>query len=610
MTRDVQQILFDLQTHTLPADEEEKRKVALRMGFVDDKETGMKALHAFQADLHSRTAVNRRILDHLLHDAFGDEPADEPEVDLVNDPDPSPERIQEVLGRYPFENVPAAYSNLMALATEKIRFLSTRRCRHFLASITPRLLSAIAETPEPDVTLVNLSRVSDSIGGKAELWELFSLNRPSLNLYVTLCAACPYLAEILTSNPGMIDELMDSLVVERLPELEVLRGSLADLTRGAEDLDPILHSFKHAQHLRVGVRDILGKDDIHTTHTALSDTAESCLEVVVQREYETLAEKHGEPTIGPVPEDAEGPEVSALAAREGEPCSPIVLAFGKLGAREPNYHSDLDLVFLYEAEGHTVPSRMSRRVTPTTNGHFFGELGQRLMTVVNRMGPYGRLYEVDPRLRPTGKSGSLAVSVEAFRHYFASGSGQLWERLALCKARVLFATPEARELAEQAIAEIAYGLEWGKEYAAEIRDMRLRMQEGASRHNLKRGLGGTVDTEFVVQMLQLRHGGQDASIRCTGTLDALSVLEAGGYLTSDDAEFFRGSYRLLRSVEARIRLMNSAGRHEFPTDELEQRRLAFLMGHASPQELEKEVFDTLSETRERFNRVFVSAEKN
>ena len=157
--------------------------------------------------------------------------AAEPEVDLVIDPDPPPERIEEVLGRYPFRDVPAAYQNLMALATEKIRFLSTRRCRHFLAAIAPRLLAAIAATPDPDSTLVNLSRVSDSLGGKGVLWELFSFNPPSLELYVRLCAASPYLAGILTSNPGMIDELMDSLLVEQLPTLAILEETLAELCR-------------------------------------------------------------------------------------------------------------------------------------------------------------------------------------------------------------------------------------------------------------------------------------------------------------------------------------------------------------------------------------------
>ena len=96
----------------------------------------------------------------------------------------------------------------------------------------------------------------------------------------------------------MIDELMDSLLVEHLPTLAMLEQTLAELCRGAEDLDPILHSFKNAQHLRVGVRDVLGKDDIRSTHAALADIAEACLKQIAASEYAKLVEKFGEPTIG------------------------------------------------------------------------------------------------------------------------------------------------------------------------------------------------------------------------------------------------------------------------------------------------------------------------
>jgi glutamate-ammonia-ligase adenylyltransferase len=288
--------MFDLQTHLLPSDPQETQRLAIRMGYGATPHQSARA--AFESDFKHRTELNRRILDHLLHDAFGTDAAAEPEVDLVNDPDPSPERIEQVLGRYPFTDIEAAYDNLMALATERIRFLSTRRCRHFLASIAPRLLAAIAKTPEPDTTLVNLTQVSDSLGGKAALWELFSANRPSLELYVKLCAACPYLAGILTSNPGMIDDLMDSLLVERLATLQEREQALGELLRGAEDSDPILHSFKNAQHLRVGVRDIVGKDDIRDTHAALSDIAEVCLTHIIRNEYAKLVDKYGEPTSG------------------------------------------------------------------------------------------------------------------------------------------------------------------------------------------------------------------------------------------------------------------------------------------------------------------------
>lgn len=596
------QIMFDLQTHMLPQEPHERAKLAVRMGYISTPNCS--ALKAFEADYQQRTELNRKILDHLLHDAFDDNTAAEPEIDLVNDPNPTPEQIEQVLGKYPFNDVQGAYQHLMALATEKIRFLSTRRCRHFLASIAPQLLAEIAKTPEPDTTLVNLSRVSDSLGGKAALWELFRSSRPSMRLYVTLCAACPYLASILTSHPGMIDELMDSLLVDVLPKADVLETMLADLTRGAEDLDPILHSFKNAQHLRVGVRDILGKDAIRHTHASLADVAETCIHQIAHHEHEKLLQKFGRPTIGAIADDAEVSDEfrEQFTRREGQPCELVILALGKLGGREPNYHSDLDLVFLYEADGSTFFHGRGSGYS-TSNSHFFSELGQRIIRTASRIGPYGRLYEVDTRLRPTGKSGALALSVDGLLKYFRT-SAQLWERQSLCKARVIYGSPTAAEYTMQVVHQAAFGPEWRAENAEEIRAMRMRLEDSASSRNLKRGRGGTVDTEFLVQMLQLQHGGSDPTIRVPGTLAALNALEEGGYLSADDAEFFRTSYSFQRNVEARIRLMNSAGRHEFPSDRRELAKLAYLLGNTDPERLEREALELFDETRTRFNRLF------
>lgn len=596
------QLLLDLHTHTLPENDVELRKLAIRMGYIDTQE--VTALGAFQHDYRTWTEVNRKILDHLLHDAFDGDPESEPEIDLVNDPDPSAERIEEVLGRYPFEDIPAAYSNLMELATEKLRFLSPRRCRHFLASISPRLLQAIATTPEPDTTLMNLARVSDSLGGKAALWELFSENQPSLNLYVTLCAACPYLAGILTSNPGMIDELMDSLLVDQLPSHDMLEQYIIELTRGAEDLQPILYRFKNAQHLRVGVRDILGKDDIRSTHRALSDTAEVCLREIIKSVWFSLVDRYGLPTIGELPEglqESDPDRYARLSERVGEESELTIVAMGKLGGREPNYHSDLDLVFLFEADGYTVHPKRGRD-GGTSNSHFFSELSQRIIKLAGGMGPQGRLYEVDTRLRPTGKSGSLSLPFDALLRYFREGQGQLWERQTLCKARVITGSPRAQQVARHVLNQAAYTPEWKQEFAAEIRAMRQRLEADASDRNLKRGFGGTVDVEFLVQMLQLKHGGSDESVRQQGTLDALAALESKGYLASEDAEYFSRSYRFQRDIEARIRLMDHKGRHELPTEEPDLRKLAFLLGYADPWQLEREALETFAENRRRFDK--------
>lgn len=586
------QILFNLQTHTIPDDDEELRKLAIRLGY---SETNARtALEAFKKDYKTRTEQNRKVLDHLLHDAFGEEGEVEPEVDLVLDPDPPAEQIEKVLGGLGFQDIRAAYENLTALATEKIEFLSTRRCRHFLAAIAPNLLRAIAKTPDPDFTLVNLRTVSDSIGGKGVVWELFNFNPPTLDLFVRICASSPYLCGILTSNPGMVDELMDSLVLGKLPTFEALQASLEELCRGAEDLDPILHSFKNCEHLNVGVQDILGKVDIRTVHRTLSDIAELCLTKIVERNFARLIEKYGQPLIG------EGP-------RKNEPCELVVLALGKLGGREPNYHSDLDVVFLYEAEGSTHHAPWSTRTNTTTNQHFFSELGQKIVKDVNSLGPYGRLYELDLRLRPTGRSGALAVSFDEFARYFREGQGRLWERQALCKARPIFGSPEARDAAMQVVREALMRPAWQPAFAEEIRDMRKRLEETATKQNLKRGAGGTVDVEFTVQMLQLRHASETPEVLTPGTLDALAALHEHGYLNDDDFEAFSTSYRFLRRIEARLRLMNTTARHDFPQDLMELKKLAYLLDYESPEKLAEDCERYTAENRARFERIFGEA---
>src|SRR5581483_1057536 len=138
-------------THRLPTTEEELSKLAQRMGYGADAEP---PAARFLRDYRERAEPTRRILDHLLHQTFaGQDGEAEPESDLLLDPDPEPETIRAVLGRYPFRDIPAAYQNLTQLAQESGPFLSTRRCRHFLASIAPALLRAVADTPDPDMAL-------------------------------------------------------------------------------------------------------------------------------------------------------------------------------------------------------------------------------------------------------------------------------------------------------------------------------------------------------------------------------------------------------------------------------------------------------------------------
>ena len=597
------QMMFDLQTHTIPVDENELKKIAPRMGFADTEKST--ALQQFRQTLGETTESNRKVLNHLLHGAFGmafgsmrnaggvphrfDEQEVPLEVDLILDGDPDEAIIQSVLLRYGFQNIKAAFSNLMDLAKEPTQFLSSRRCKHFLASVAPALLLELSQTPDPDQSLATLATVSDCLGAKGILWELFSFNPPTLSLYVRLCASSDYLVGILKSNPGMIDELVDALQLDRLPSREWLAANMDELSRGAEDLAPIIHSFKNTQHMRVGIRDILGRDKVRETHQSLSDIAEICLQTVAQRMYQQLHAKHAK---------------SIRSATEMDDCPLAILGLGKLGGREPNYHSDLDVIFLYDSDEKRTHAFRESLKDEISLQFFFSELSAQITRFVGHHQELGRLYEIDSRLRPTGKSGALAVSLAEFNRYFESGKGQLWERQALCKARPVFGTKPNRVRAMAFVHNAIKQNEWQPEMVTEIRAMRQAMQKDASDHNLKRGAGGTVDVEFAIQMLQLKHAREDDSVLVPGTLEAIERLVSLGYLASETGSRLSEGYQLLRSVEARLRLMNTTARHDLPEKEKRLEKLAYLLNYPNAAELKNKVGTTRIGIREIFDALF------
>jgi glutamate-ammonia-ligase adenylyltransferase len=463
-----------------------------------------------------------------------------------------------------------------------------------LAAIAQRLLTAIAATTDPDATLRNLVRVSDSLGGKAVLWELFQYNPPSLELYVEICASSPFLCEVLTTQPGMIDELLDSLLVNRLPNLLELQHQLADLMRGAKEPLPILHSFRNGEKLRVGVRDLLNKEPVERINLSLSNIAEAIVGQLSADFYRQLIVKFGEPQLS--------------AGTENQLAELIIIALGKFGGAELNYHSDLDLIFLYSGDGGTFHRRRTSNSAETTsNLHFFSELAQRLVKLTAQVGPHGRLYEIDSRLRPTGKSGRLATSLDEFLRYFESGEGQLWERQALCRARVLTPNLELQERTRRIIHRAQFAIPWRAEFAREIMEMRLRMQEGASQANLKRGSGGVVDIEFLVQLLQLKHGTDLPEIMLPNTLDALAALRTAMIIDQETWSYLATSYQVLRSIQGRLRLMNMSALNDLPSQPEQQSKLAALLGYPDYEKLLHDCRELQRENRWQLERAVQQA---
>jgi [glutamine synthetase] adenylyltransferase / [glutamine synthetase]-adenylyl-L-tyrosine phosphorylase len=600
------QMLFDLQTHKLPESNSELTKLALRMGYlprahVESEEvpsvSAIKSsptdlgpqrlspldepvqppldmrnlltdpLERFLHDYQERTRLNRNILDHLLHSSFvdSDEQA-EPESDLILSSEADEATIRSVLERYPFHDVMRAFRNLQQLAQEDVPFLSTRRCRQFLASIAPQLLRAVAETPDPDQALLNLERVSASLGAKAVLWELFSFNPPSLKLYVDICSNSSFLSQILINNPGMIDDLLDNLILNQPRTKEELQGELRELMRGATSLDSIetiLHSFQDKEYLRIGVRDLLNKEDVRETTAALSDLAETILVEVIHRVEPLVSYRFGTPML-------------ASGDRAGNASRYCILALGKLGGCEMSYQSDLDLILVYEGDGRTVPPATVDPATSvhlTDNSHYFTELAQRIIKSLGQMGPMGKLYPVDMRLRPTGKSGSLTVPMCEFLRYFErGGGGQIWERQSLTRARVIHGDATFAAEVIKTVQSIITGMPPSSQIIDEIRQMRQRLEQSTTTRSLKRTVGGMVDVEFLTQTFQILYGSNHPELLQSNTWKALENLHLAGFLSDSEVNILTESYRFLRFAESRLRIVTNRPLNEFPDqrDELEK----------------------------------------
>jgi glutamate-ammonia-ligase adenylyltransferase len=545
---------------------------------------GFATADAEASELADRLDRTWQTLQKILASAFAEEPAVSREVELLLDPAPADEEVRAALAPFGFQNSAAALQSLRDLAQEHIPFLSTRHCRHALAQVLPQLLCAAAATPNPDFTLDNLARIAGSLGGKGVLWELFRTYPPALELFVKLCAASPYLSGILTTRPGMIDALVDSLQLQRLPTLVQQQSAFEELSRGAQGNVPFLHDFKTAQHLRIGVRDILGKEPIEETHAALADVAEICLSHIAERESSRLAEKFGPPTLGPGP-------------RAGEPCRLVVLGLGKLGGREPNYHSELSVVFLYEGEGTTEPAARSRRDQRTTNNHFFTQLAQGILKATAELTPQGRLYAIDTVLRPIGVGGALAMSLADFAQHFSSGAAPLWQWLELCQARAVVGEESLRAAADEMLRQLLIERQPACVDRGELWQARQALERGAAPLNLKRAAGGTLDIEFLVHLLQLELAAANPAVLVPSTQQALDRLADAGALSAADAERLGDAYRFLRRVESGLRLLDTAARHDLPEGGEDLSRVALLIGHSNPDKLRAQCEEWMRETR-------------
>lgn len=279
-------------------------------------------------------------------------------------------------------------------------------------------------------------------------------------------------------------------------------------------------------------------------------------------------------------------ETEVMQVRYGVPVSTLhIIAMGKFGGCEMTLNSDLDLIFLFTDHGETTGPRI------LTYQEYFVRLVQRVISNLSLMTANRFVYKVDMKLRPSGRAGVLVSSWESFADYHRRDA-RLWEKQALLKGRAITADADARV----AIANRLAGTIWDRDYpatiAAEIHELRMRMErelakEEGDHYNIKVGVGGIVDIEFIVQYLQLRYGKDSPEVRSTHTLTVLRRLAVGSFLARSQAEVLEEAYLFYRSVETETRALQQRATELFPSNEAVGSQVARAVGERDFANLRK-----------------------
>ena len=391
------------------------------------------------------------------------------------------------------------------------------------------------------------------------------------------------------SHPDWAEELLRPGYLDAVMSADQLRARLATSLSPGVPPPVELARFRRRQILRIMLRDVLGLATLPEVTGELSTLADVMLDVVYERIRDDLAERYGEPLDD-----------------QGQPAHFAVIALGKMGAEELNYSSDIDLMFLYSANGETGgPHRI-------TNREFFKRAANQLTGLLSAYTPEGMCYRVDLRLRPDGSLGEVCISLEGARHYYG-GRARDWELQMLIKARVAAGhVPTGRALLEFVEPRI-YATSTDFSAIEQLSLTRERLTEKLNaRHVTKRKpgaidvkleRGGIRDIEFLAQCLQRLHGGSEPWVQHRATLLALARLHDKGVLKDADYGKLAGAYQFLRHLEHRLQLDEDRQTHSLPQSAEALGQVAQRMpGGGTAQSLLKELhahFDSVTGLYER-----------
>lgn len=517
------QMIADEQTHSLPDTAEAMERFACFLGY------------------ESRASFATDLLKHLncvqghYGKLFEGDPtgtAQLPSIDFSGGPEDP--RLVEYLVSLGFKKPATVAKTVQQWLDGDYRVLRIDATRQAFVDFIPVLIHGLSDAEEPDGAVIAFDRFLQALNRGGRLISLLSQNKDLVGLVALVLGAAPRLGDMLARSPQIMDGLIDPRFFGAMPDKQELSARLAATLQDANSYEEFLDRlrlFGQESLFLIGTRILSGTVSAQQASVAFADVAEGIATTLHGLVVEQFVGQHGQ-----------------IKAQET-----AILAMGKLGSREMTASSDLDLILIYDFD-HDQPDSDGAR--SLQGAQYFARLTQRLISAFTTRTNYGVLYDVDMRLRPSGRAGPLASRIDSFAAYQET-EAWTWEHMALTRARVISASPAFRAKIEAIIRDVLTRPRDRAIIASDVAEMRhaIALEKGEDDiWDLKYAAGGMIDIEFIAQYLQLAHGSTKPDILSVSTSQVLDNAARLGLLSQSEIEVLRPAARLYQDLTQILRL--------------------------------------------------------
>lgn len=576
------QILYEMQTQSLPLEPRERRLLARRLGYINTD--------AFDSDYKRRTERVHQHCQSLFYGVkrLGNNPQSLNEL-LTNLDEPvALDAVVKFLKHAGFRDIERTLSNLRIAVFGGDYGRARPESQEAFLNIAPALISACARTGDPDTAMDAIESLALAMPNREQLYITLSEGDDLMDRLCRLGAGAPQLMQSLTRHLEWLDLLVSEDIEDpALKSADVMRQELADrvrLVKTDEAFWNVLALWIQRERLRIGARDLWGEINAVDACRELSNMADAALDTLLLKVYKS--------TLAKYPESEE-----ALK-------SVAIISLGKLGGEESGYGSDWDILFV-------TGDDLSTSHTPALN-----LLAEALLSAGQQLKVRGAEVEIDARLRPEGRFGALTRSAVEYKRYYLQNA-LIWEKQVLIKARYAAGNKETAARYIQGVQDAIYSEPIQDNGIEEIRHMKRRIEAERLKPDetdtdIKLGHGGMSDIEFTAQLWQLRMGAKHSEVRVTGTVEALFALSACGAIRAPGATLLAKNYIICTQLRNRISLLGGVASPSLPSEVRRLRALAIGMGSTdndmtlAEMHLKNNFLTRMKETRAVVEKLFYS----